>query len=108
MIDALVIYEAYPRRVGRRKALLEIEHALKRLQHGEPGYNMTEKEAHAFLLAATKEFGHSPAGNRERFTPLPTTWFHQARYLDDRNDWQLLSDEEAKRMRMQREANIGR
>ncbi len=59
MITALNIYEAYPRKIGRRKALLEIERAVRRLQNGECGQKLTYKEATAGLLKATKVNGES-------------------------------------------------
>src|SRR6267143_2663283 len=90
MQEPLRIYEQFPRREGRRKSLLEIEHALNRLQQGESGVTLTFDEAVALLIEATEEYAKSPAGKRGKYTPMPQTWFHQSRYLDDRSCWYLL------------------
>src|SRR5882762_10643283 len=87
MNDALCIYDAYPRKVGRRKALLEIERAIRRLQNGECGQKLTYEEAAAGLLKATTAFANSPACQHFPYVPHPTTWFHQGRYLDDPGEW---------------------
>src|SRR5215831_20928808 len=80
------IYLEYPRKVGRRRALLEIDRAIRRLQTEEEG-GYSFKAAVTGLLAATKKYAKSPAGNRGGFTPHPSTWFHQSRYLDDVKEW---------------------
>jgi hypothetical protein len=85
--DALTIYGVYPRKVGRRKALEEIRKALIRLAAGETGPRMTLEQALDGLLQATSLYARSPAGQRENFTPHPSTWFHQSRYLDDPKEW---------------------
>lgn len=105
--DLLEIYENYPRRVARRKALLEIERAIQRLEHGESGPKMTYETAVSELLKATCAFSQSPAGNRGHMTPHPTTWFHQSRYLDDPREWQELNKEETAEMKRRGEANVG-
>jgi len=69
--ECVEIYEAYPRKSGRRKALEAIRQAIKR------GNDRVK------MLEATKVFAQSPAGNNGRFVPLPTTWFNQDRFLDD-------------------------
>ena len=85
--DVATIYSTYPRKIGRRKALLEIERALRRLQTGEFGPKLTSEEAADGLLKATALYARSPAGQREQFTPHPSTWFHQSRYLDNPKEW---------------------
>ena len=102
----VAIYEAYPRRIGRRRALLEIDRAIKRLTSKEEG-EMTEDEAFAGLLQATIMYARSPAGRRGGFTPHPATWFHQSRYLDDSKEWQNVPITEGvaeQRIRENREA----
>lgn len=84
--NPLTIYNHYPRKVGRRKALLEIERAIKRLRTPEEG-PMREEDAVKGLLLATCKFAQSPAGQRGGFTPHPSTWYHQSRYLDDPLEW---------------------
>jgi hypothetical protein len=82
------IYYAYPRKVGRRRALLEIELALRRISKEVPHLlNRTEKEVEQLMLNTVLMFANSPAGKRKNFTPHPSTWFHQSRYLDDPEEW---------------------
>lgn len=107
MQEPLRIYEQFPRREGRKKSLLEIERALSRLQHGECGVTLSFDEAVALLIDATEEYARSPAGNRGRYTPMPQTWFHQSRYLDDRKCWYLLDREEEELLARQARANVG-
>jgi len=87
MPDLMSIYDAYPRKIGRRKALLEIERAIRRLQKGECGQKLTYQEATAGLLKATTAFACSPAGQHFPYVPYPATFFHQSRYLDDETEW---------------------
>ncbi len=85
--NLIVVWECYPRKVGKRKALLEIERAISRLVSGEIGRKLSETEAVEELVKATSLYARSNAGQRGTFTPHPTTWFHQSRYLDDPDDW---------------------
>jgi len=88
MTQAELIYQAYPRKVGRRRALMEIQQALSRIEKGEiNGIKITPEEAVNGLLKATQAYCHSPSGNRGCYTPHPSTWFHQSRYLDDPKEW---------------------
>lgn len=73
------IYEAYPRKVKKRKALDAIESALKRIDHEDPA---------RWLLAIVQEFADSPAGQKGQYTPHPATWFNGSQYLDDPDEWQ--------------------
>lgn len=84
------IYQAYPRKVGKRSALKAIEKAIGRLVTKREYKNkpLTEEEAIAGLLNRTKMYADSPAGQRKTFTPHPTTWYNQARYCDDPKEWQ--------------------
>lgn len=69
------IYEAYPRKVGRLKALASIERALTR-------NGITPPE----MLERVKAYAASRAGipkDEERFTPHPATWFNDGRYYDE-------------------------
>ncbi len=54
---------------------------------GENKMHMGWPEAVYFLLEKTAEYARSDAGNQGIFTPHPTTWFNQSRYLDDVRDW---------------------
>jgi hypothetical protein len=86
------IYAAYPRKVGRRVALLEIERAIRRVVNGEAGYVMSEDEAKERMLKRVNLYANSPAGKAGNYTPHARTWFHQSRYLDDPKEWQHCSN----------------
>lgn len=75
------IYQAYPRKVGRAAALKAIDKAL--LVLAERG----TQEPTAWLLERVEKYAASPAGRQRNFTPYPATWFNQARYDDDENEW---------------------
>lgn len=90
------IYASYPRKVGKRKALVAIGCAARRLA-ADGNDDPAER-----LLAATREYAvceyvkSSPAS----FVPHPATWFNQDRFNDDRADWDRpahISDEEIER-----------
>jgi hypothetical protein len=70
---AAEIYEAYPRKAGRPKALTAILKALVGLRG-----TMTPDQ----LLAATQAFAKSRIGEDQQYTPHPTTWFNQERWAD--------------------------
>lgn len=80
--SAVQIYQAYPRKVSRPAALKEIKAAIKRMQSRD-----AEADAVAFLLERTQLFAQSAAGNKGRYTPYPTNWFRDERYLDDEQEW---------------------
>jgi uncharacterized protein YdaU (DUF1376 family) len=68
------IYEAYPRKVGRPKAIKAIETQLK-------------KACPSCLLLKTQAFSKSRVGADPQFTPHPTTWFNQQRFNDAPETW---------------------
>lgn len=72
--DAEKIYEAYPRKVGRPKAIAEIIKALKIITTAD-------------LLAKTQAFAKAQVGADAQFIPHPATWFHQERFNDDPSTW---------------------
>lgn len=73
-ITAEQIYAAYPRKVARPKALEAIRKALKSMDGAK-------------LLALTKEYAISRAGQDVSFTPYPQKWFNWERYNDDPSTW---------------------
>jgi len=90
MISPLEIYNAYPRHEGRRRALLEIERAFKRIRKEAPHLaGATDDELAVMMLNTVIYFANSEAGKRGIYTPHPSTWFHQSRYLDDPEAWNL-------------------
>ena len=87
-VDILEIYATYPRKIGRRTALLAVERAVRRLMAGtDTGQKMTYENAVFGLLQATATYARSPAGQRGQYTPHPSAWFNQSRYLDDPKEW---------------------
>lgn len=89
---AEMVYEAYPRHVGRKAALLAIKRAAKddskgtlntARGHGAFTFEHLLERARAYAEAVTKW----PERDRP-FIPHPATWFNQGRYLDDPKEWQ--------------------
>jgi len=70
------IYSAYPRKVGKKKAIDSIKVALKKIPF--PDLLEIVKEYRSCNYVAT-----APA----QFIPLPATWFNQERWEDDRTEW---------------------
>lgn len=81
------VYQAYPRKVGKGKAIPAIQAAVAHLGRGEDLPKMTAPEALAFLHERVTAYARSPAGNAADFTPHPATWFNRKSYLDDVNEW---------------------
>jgi len=77
------IYAAYPRRVKPTEAKKRIKSALIDLhkEHGDENF--------AYLIDRTRKFAQSPAGKKGEFTPHPSTWFNQGRYMDDPKEWYI-------------------
>jgi hypothetical protein len=73
-IQAEKLYQAYPRKVGKKAAIKAILWALKGREFET-------------LMAAVLEFAASPKA-RGQYCPHPATWFNEGRWEDDRRDWQ--------------------
>ena len=73
------VYQLYPRKVGKGKALKEIGKAIAR---GHSRAMLQERTA-AFAMATTDW----PADEKQ-FIPYPATWFAQDRFLDDPTQWE--------------------
>ena len=86
---AETIYQEYPRKVGKPKALRAIANALKRK-------SPSGQRVELFLLERTKKFAEIRKGQNSGLTPHPSTWFNQERYNDDPETWND-SDMAAKR-----------
>lgn len=95
------IYQAYPRKVGKAAALKKIKGALVSL-HAEMG-----GDNFSFLIERTRKFANSPAGKKGEFTPFPSTWYHQGRYLDDPKEW-YIQDIPDKKKPQQEQVKISR
>lgn len=68
------IYEAYPRKVGRPKALASIEKSVAKF-----GYE--------HVLEKTKAYAEARTGQNPQYTPNPETFFNQHRFNDDPVTW---------------------
>jgi len=73
--QAELIFEAYPRRVGKRAALMAIERALKRGVSFETLLERTK--AYAVMKAPLKDT------EEWKYVPYPATWFNQDRHEDE-------------------------
>jgi len=69
-----LIYEAYPRKVGRPNALRAI-------------YKAVTKYGVDRILDRTKAYALARAGEEPGFTPYPAVWFNQERFEDDPETW---------------------
>ncbi len=64
-------------------------------------------DINAWIKEKTAQFANSPSGQRGLYTPHPSTWFNQSRYLDDENEWYKISPKEEENMRMAAAASVG-
>jgi hypothetical protein len=81
-----LIYDAYPKHVGKPAALRAIKTALKKFK----------KEDHALsLLEVTRLYAKSLDGADPQFIPNPATWFNQERYNDNPVTWPPRADKKA-------------
>jgi hypothetical protein len=90
------IYECYPRKEGRRGALEAISKAVKRVMGGElPRGPCDALMARRLVYGLTLAYARSPAGSNPDRTriPHPATWFNQARYADDQENWKFVNGE---------------
>lgn len=84
--DVECIYVAYPRQIGRIRALIAIRKAVARIVVKYKG-ELTTEAALQFLERKAQSFARSPAGRRGDYTPYPATWFNEDRYEDDESEW---------------------
>ena len=80
-----LIYDSYPRKVGRKAAIQKIEAAVVDVMEKQA---CSALEAGQILLTQTHLFAKSAAGQRGEYTPHPSTWFNQGRYNDDPKEWE--------------------
>ncbi len=85
------IYQAYPRKIGKDKALPAIAKALSKIHVRDKAKNINPV---VWLLDKVEAYAKSPAGQAGQYTPYPATWFNQARYDDDPDEWQRPRDGE--------------
>jgi hypothetical protein len=83
---AVSIYDLYPRKVGREKAVQAILRAFLKV---DPETLKAKVEEYA--AAVTKW-----PRDRRQFIPHPTTWFNQGRWDDDPAEWEHLEEQRKK------------
>ncbi len=76
-----LVYQSYPRKVGRQAALRAIAKAIQVV--ADRGI----EDPAAWLVEKVQAFAKSPAGNAGEFVPHPSTWFNEGRYDDDPAEW---------------------
>ncbi len=72
-----IIYEYYPKKVGKKIALKSIQKALNEKSFDEL---LEATVAYAVAVSAWPE-------SEKQYVPMPATWFNQGRYDDDRIYW---------------------
>lgn len=77
------IYAAYPRKVGRAAAIQAIKKAMAKVNPAKL-YNAVMDYANAVKTWAPTT-RYTAAGVDT--CPMPTTWFNQQRWTDDRSEW---------------------
>jgi hypothetical protein len=78
-VSVETIYEAYPRKIGKRVALKAITAAIKRGIAPEK------------LLELTRQYAEAVKGGDLQFVPHPSTFFNQDRFNDDPSTWRIRS-----------------
>lgn len=68
------VFKLYPRRVGKKPATDPIKEAIR--NHG-----------YEFILEKTKAYAEARKNLEMEFTPHPSTWFRQERFMDDPATW---------------------
>lgn len=96
---SLPIYEKYPRKVCKKKALDAIAKAIDRVMRED---NRSDAEAAKLICEAVEEFAQSPAGQRGTYTPHCATWMNQDRFRDEREEWYELDQQEFKAIQSSR------
>jgi hypothetical protein len=80
-----IIYQAYPLKVGKAKALVAIRKAIK--SGISPDSLLERTQAYAAAVSRwTPAQRYSPEGRD--FVPHPASWFNAARYEDDPSTWE--------------------
>ena len=101
------LYKIYPRHLGKKTAIVAIEKTLKRLKLELKLEGLEVGNIEEWLKERVAAFRESPAGNRGNFTPHPTTWFNQSRYLDDQDEWWQMTPKEEENLRVYQERMVG-
>ncbi len=78
------IYDAYPRKVGRKAAIVKINVAIK-----DVAKRADIDDPSGWLLKQVQQYANSPKLKETelQYIPHPATWFNQARYDDEPSAW---------------------
>jgi hypothetical protein len=97
------IYPVYPRKVARGAALKAITKAVSAVARRgatdlHPDFGGDTSLAAEWLKERTSAYGRSPQGQRtdKNYIPHPATWFNDARYEDDAEEWDQVGTPHAK------------
>lgn len=80
--EAEEIYQAYPRKVGRPKAIKAIMKVLSNPPRSVPTSTWAKQ-----VLHLTQAYAKARHGEDHSFTPHPSTFFNQHRFEDDPSTW---------------------
>lgn len=81
-----MIYQAYPRKVGKADALKAIVAAMHKRGCPTMGYSSPAE----YMLSCVKQYAAAVAKwpkDEQRFVPHPATWFNRGSYDDDPKEW---------------------
>lgn len=76
------VYELYPKKVRKPKAIVSIRNAIKQF-----GFELIRQK--------TVEFAKARQGQNDQFTPHPATWFNQHGFNDEPSTWNQNQDGES-------------
>jgi hypothetical protein len=98
--QAELIYNAYPRKVGKQAALRAIIKAAKLIDKDDKHDGHRHPVMH--LLNRVRVYAESPAGAKPAtvggndYRPHPASWFNAGHYDDDDGEWQKPNGDPAK------------
>lgn len=86
----LLIYQAYPRKIGKIAAMKAIAKAVKWIMQHDCVDALTARRR---LYKAVKSYADSPAGRNpdKKLVPHPATWFNRGSFTDDPEEWNVVS-----------------
>lgn len=79
------IYDHYPRKVGKARALASIKKSIIEVSKREDVH-----DAAAWMLRVVDQFAHAVSkwsADDRQYIPHPSTWFNGGRYDDDQAEW---------------------
>ena len=85
----LSLYNLYPKKKGKKRALIAIRKALTEL-------SSTEEKPVDFLKSKLQAYAKVIATGNKRFVPYPARWFGEAMYNDDPESWEISPAENPK------------